>query len=106
MFRWMCDDPRKKFVLSIEGEGDGSDAFVPGGGGTTTISEGEHQANGDGQQGNDSSGRSQQVPYERFSQVNREKQELAKQLEAYKKFGDISKPSPCTQFFGTSNLGC
>lgn len=75
MFSWERD-PRKRHLLFIEGEGES--------GGGTITEEGQHEEvqQSEGQH-------SQSVPYDRFSQVNREKQDLAKQLEAYKKFGSI-----------------
>jgi hypothetical protein len=82
MFSWDRDH-RKRHLLFIDGEeGD------QGGGGGVVTEEGSDEAqqaekSGGGQQ------RSSVIPYERFSQVNREKQELAKQVEAYKKFGSV-----------------
>lgn len=85
MFRLMFPvDHRKKYQLFVDGEGEGEQ----GGGSTGTVEEGSEEA----QQSSNGSGsqqRSQTIPYERFSQVNREKQELAKQVEAYKKFGSV-----------------
>jgi hypothetical protein len=86
MFKFMClDNPRKRFQLTIEGEGEGEGA------GGVVIEEGSEEAQQSSNGSAGSQGRSQSIPYERFSQVNREKQELAKQLEAYKKFGSVEK---------------
>lgn len=67
-----------------DGEGEGDQ-----GGGQTTVEEGSDEAQHSGDRSNGQQQHSQTVPYDRFSQVNREKQELAKQVEAYKKYGTV-----------------
>lgn len=79
-------DRRKIRLLFIDGEGEGEQG---GGGSTTTVEEGSDEAQ---QSSNGNDGRQQteqHVPYERFSKVNREKQELAKIVDQYKKFGSV-----------------
>lgn len=79
-------DLRKRKMLSIEGDGQGEGEGA--GGGTGVIEEGQvHHEEGEGQGGEQ--GKPQHVPYPRFAEVTRKNQELAKQLEAYKKFGDV-----------------
>ena len=88
MFKFLClDNPRKKYVLSIEGDG-GNDGGANGGG--TVIDEGADtsQDHNQNQNNNEGQNRVQHVPYERFSQVTRKNQELAKELAEYRKFGD------------------
>jgi len=86
MFKFLhLEDPRKRFQLTIEGEGEGDQ----GGGSTGVVEEGSDEAQQSSNGNNASQGRSQSIPYGRFAEVNRERQELAKQLEAYKKFGNV-----------------
>lgn len=89
MFPFMLGkDYRKKYLLFVDGEGEGDQ----GAGGSAGVveegsDEGQQSSNGNGGQQQNS----QHVPYERFSQVNQKNKELSAQLEAYKKFGGVDE---------------